>query len=202
MWCNNREQLAESECCGCVQMATRTKGRSCRRRRGTKTSWRRSSTARTLMWTACCLKVLSVTSLSVSVIWCCLKVLSVISLSLSLSLSLSVNLCCLKVLSVTSVCLSVCLSLSLSLYAVLRYGLSPLSLCCSVCVLPLYAVGRYGLSPLSLCLSLSGTFSQTCKSGAVNMLYFVWKFSCIKLYSLIHAQLCINHACNFIFTHQ
>ena len=37
-----------------------------------------------------------------------------------------------------------------------------------------------------------------CTSGAVNMLCFVWKFSCIKFLSLIHACMYINDACNFI----
>ena len=35
-----------------------------------------------------------------------------------------------------------------------------------------------------------------------NMLCFVWKFSCIRFHSLIHAYMNINDACNFIFTHQ
>ena len=39
-------------------------------------------------------------------------------------------------------------------------------------------------------------------SGAVNTLCFVWKFSCIKFHSLIHACMYIHYACNFIFTHQ
>ena len=37
-------------------------------------------------------------------------------------------------------------------------------------------------------------------SGAVNTLCFVWKFSCIKFHSLIHAYKYINDACNFIFS--
>ena len=31
---------------------------------------------------------------------------------------------------------------------------------------------------------------------------FVWKFSCITFYSLIHAYMYINNACNLISTHQ
>ena len=38
-----------------------------------------------------------------------------------------------------------------------------------------------------------------CTSGAVNTLCFVWKFSCIKFHSLIHACMYINYAYNFIF---
>ena len=41
-----------------------------------------------------------------------------------------------------------------------------------------------------------------CASGAVNTPCFVWKFSCITFYSLIHVDMYINDACNFIFTHQ
>ena len=39
---------------------------------------------------------------------------------------------------------------------------------------------------------------------SLNSLCFVWKFSCIKFHSLIHAcmYIYINVACNFIFTHQ
>ena len=32
-------------------------------------------------------------------------------------------------------------------------------------------------------------------SGAVNTLCFVWKFSCIKLHSFVHAYMCINDIC-------
>ena len=37
---------------------------------------------------------------------------------------------------------------------------------------------------------------------AVNARRFLWKFSFVKFHSLIHAYMCINDACNFIFTHQ
>ena len=39
-----------------------------------------------------------------------------------------------------------------------------------------------------------------CTSGAVNTLCFVWKFSCIKCHSLIHAYMYINDTCNFIYS--
>ena len=241
MLCNNSEQLADGGCCGCVQMATRTKGRSCQRRRVTRTSWRRSSTARTLMWTACCLKVLSVTSLSV-----CLSVCLSLSLyavwryglsSLSLSLSLSVTLCCLKVW---------CL---LSLYAVCRYGLSPLSLsasvpvslchftlfegmgchlclsialsvslvtlCClkvwsvasvtfisvALCLLSLYAVWRYGLSPPSLCCSVCVSCHFMLSEGmvcfSVALSVSLVTLCCLKVRSVTSVSLSVS-LCHFL----
>ena len=56
------------------------------------------------------------------------------------------------------------------------------------------------LSGLSLSLCLCDVCM--CTSGAVNTLCFVWKFSCIKFHSLIHACMYINNACNFILTYQ
>ena len=47
-------------------------------------------------------------------------------------------------------------------------------------------------------LSLSHTRRHT---HTLSLSLSLWKFSCIKFHSLIHASMYINDACNFIFTH-
>ena len=47
-----------------------------------------------------------------------------------------------------------------------------------------------------------GSHSHKLSDGLGGVLWFVWKFSCIKFHSLIHAYMYVNDAYNFIFTHQ